>query len=856
MNAPQLSLLEEVQQKLGALSPDEYKEVVELVVKSTADLKWIPTTGPQADAYYCEADILLYGGSGGSGKSDLIAGLAVTSHKRSLIMRRQYTDLSSIIDRVREIDGSYDGFNGSPPPRLKTADGRLIDFGAAARLGDEEHWQGNPHDGFFVDEVVHFLEAQIRFLMGWVRSSDANQRVRTVLATNPPTGGTGDFIIGMFRPWLDMTHHNPAKPGELRHYVTDPDGKDFEVEGPELYQFPGQDKPVLPKTRTFIPAELADNPFLKDTGYAATLDALPEPLRSAVRDGNFMAARDDDVKQMIPTSWIRAAMRRWTKFSPAGVPMCAMAVDPSAGGKDKTTLAWRHDGWFAPIIEIPGAETPLGKEIAGLVIQNRTDNAVVIIDMGGGYGGVPYTILEDNRIEPVAYKGSEGSNARTADRKLAFYNKRTEIWWKLREALDLSQRGGSGIMLPDDQELLSDLTSVRFDTIQYRGAMTIKAETKLEVVKRLGRSPDCFVGETRISTPLGPVQIKSIRVGDSVKTPFGARKVIAVHRQYCDNVLVAVHRGKELLRGRPSHRIFTWENGWVRLDDVTDRHTLEHDTAWSLMAWRLRDLFFTRDKSIGFKQQVDTIHHRERMMRKDFFTGGFGLTRTGLLIQEFIFTTLMRTGRTTALRIWRRLMHPTTGGCTWKSASKTQSIKPLFCDGWKWGATKQRNGTGQRKEDCGTSITGNALGKTGSPLQRFVKNAAQILMPAWTKPGFAQLAVCSVPQGTILGPFHRYVPSVANRFLQTSINQGKRAPGYAETGLLQGKGAFVYNLTLDFDNVYYANNVLVENCGDAVTMCWSVGNATMLGQIIQKDHRMGGRMPKVITSKSRRKGYR
>ncbi len=81
----------------------------------------------------------------------------------------------------------------------------------------------------------------------------------------------------------------------------------IEVDSPEPYLFPGQDKPVIPKTRTFIPAALRDNPFLKDTGYAATLDALPEPLRSAVRDGNFMAARDDDQWQLIPTMWIREA---------------------------------------------------------------------------------------------------------------------------------------------------------------------------------------------------------------------------------------------------------------------------------------------------------------------------------------------------------------------------------------------------------------------------------------------------------------------------------------------------------------------------------------------------------------------
>ncbi len=38
--------------------------------------------------------------------------------------------------------------------------------------------------------------------------------------------------------------------------------------------------------------------------------------------------------------------------------------------------------------------------------------------------------------------------------------------------------------------MLSDLTSVRFSAVQHRGVMCIKAETKEDVVKRLGRSPD------------------------------------------------------------------------------------------------------------------------------------------------------------------------------------------------------------------------------------------------------------------------------------------------------------------------------------------------------------------------------
>ncbi len=42
--------------------------------------------------------------------------------------------------------------------------------------------------------------------------------------------------------------------------------------------------------------------------------------------------------------------------------------------------------------------------------------------------------------------------------------------------------------------------------------------------------------------------------------------------------------------------------------------------------------------------------------------------------------------------------------------------------------------------------------------------------------------------------------------------------------------------------------------GDAVVMCWSRGDATMLGQYIPRDQRvggMGGRMPKMVTSKDR-----
>ena len=218
------SLLTELLGRLATLPAEERSAIEKEVIAATKLLRWVPNPGPQTEAYFCLADILLYGGQGGGGKSDLGAGLAFTAHRRSLLLRRRYTNLGALIDRAVEINGTRDGFNGSPPPKLKTPDGRQIEFGANQHLGDEQGWQGQPYDLKFFDEACQFLEAQVRFHLGWLRSTVKGKRVRAVLATNPPIDAVGDWIIGMFRPWLDITHPKPARHGELRWFVTAPDG--------------------------------------------------------------------------------------------------------------------------------------------------------------------------------------------------------------------------------------------------------------------------------------------------------------------------------------------------------------------------------------------------------------------------------------------------------------------------------------------------------------------------------------------------------------------------------------------------------------------------------------------------------
>ena len=477
-----------VLQRLRSLPPAEVEAAKQKYVESRP--KWVPNPGPQTEAYFSVADVLLYGGEPGGGKSQLILGLAFNEHQRSLIMRRQYGDLDRLVEDALKIHGSRDGFNGSPPPKLKLGENRVIDFAAAHRVGDEQGQMGKGRDLIGIDEATHFAEQQIRFVMGWNRTEDATQRCRVVLATNPPLTAEGLWVIKMFAPWLDPQYPKPAKPGELRWVVSDDDGNDRWVDGPGQYEVivAGKPKMVQATSRTYIPASVKDNPYYVASGYEKQLDAMPEPYRSLLM-GGFRTAFLDAENQIIPTKWVELAQRRWTPKPPQGIPMCAIGVDASGGGTDPMIIARRYDGWFDEMIEVPGKELPMermGGYGAGLIISFRRDSALVVLDMGGGYGSSIYEHLCANDIEVSAFKGAEASMRRTSDKKLKFTNKRTAALWWMREALDPAQPGGSPVALPPDPQLLADLTAATFD-VTPNG---IRAEPKEKVVERLGRSTD------------------------------------------------------------------------------------------------------------------------------------------------------------------------------------------------------------------------------------------------------------------------------------------------------------------------------------------------------------------------------
>ncbi len=224
---------------LRRASPSERAEILGLTASDSIAQPWRPQPGAQALALESDADITGYGGAAGGGKSDLVAGAALTRHRRSLILRRQKAQTDGIVQRIGEILGSSLGFNQSRSAwRLPGTEGagagaggagdRLIEFGGLDGPHDHHKWQGRAHDLIAYDEVTEMREAQVRFTMGWARTSDAGQRARVLMTFNPPTTAEGRWVLDYFAPWLDPKHPHPAEPGELRWFTTIR-GRDVEV---------------------------------------------------------------------------------------------------------------------------------------------------------------------------------------------------------------------------------------------------------------------------------------------------------------------------------------------------------------------------------------------------------------------------------------------------------------------------------------------------------------------------------------------------------------------------------------------------------------------------------------------------
>ncbi|WP_245598200.1 terminase [Ottowia thiooxydans] len=472
----------ELLERMQAMPPEQ-AAAIDALLSDIDPVIWVPQDGPQRQAYESEADILFYGGAAGGGKTEILLGLSLTAQERSIIFRREAVQLIGLEERMTEILGSRNGYNGQDHV-WRLPGKRVLELGSVKEPGDWTKYQGRPHDFKGFDEVCHFTEGQFRALIGWMRTDNPDVRQRVVCAGNPPTDATGEWVKRYWAPWLDPHHPNPAKSGELRWFVTNEKGDDQEVPGPDPVMVGSE--LMQPKSRTFIPSRVDDNLFLMSTGYKAQLQTLPEPLRSQMLRGDFNAGVSDPVWQLIPTEWVKAAQARWKE--PEKKPqMTAIGFDPSRGGRDKSSAARRHGNWFDKLMTAPGVITKDGPTAAGFVTPLVRDGAPIAVDsIGIGSSALDFLVGLGLNVHPVV--GSEASSLMDKAGQLHFRNKRAEMYWRLREALDPTHT--DPIALPPDTELLGDLTAPRYKVVTMGKGAAIQINSKDEIREILGRSPD------------------------------------------------------------------------------------------------------------------------------------------------------------------------------------------------------------------------------------------------------------------------------------------------------------------------------------------------------------------------------
>lgn len=250
-----------------------------------------PQPGKQTEFLSTKADIAIYGGSAGAGKSFALL-LEPLRHFHNpkfggVIFRRNST-------QVRNQGGLWDESLQIYTPLKATPKQSYLEWifpsGGKMKFAHLENeasvydWQGSqiPFIGF--DEVTHFTEKQFFYMLSRNRSmSGIPGYVRATC--NPDT----DSWVRRFIDWWIDEDGFPIeeRSGKLRWFIRVEDELKWASSKEELIELYGDEQ--LPKSVTFIPAKIYDNKILisKDPSYLSSLKALSRVERMRLLEGNW-----------------------------------------------------------------------------------------------------------------------------------------------------------------------------------------------------------------------------------------------------------------------------------------------------------------------------------------------------------------------------------------------------------------------------------------------------------------------------------------------------------------------------------------------------------------------------------------
>jgi len=191
---------------------------------------------------------------------------------------------------------------------------------------------------------------------------------------------------------------------------------------------------------------------------------------------------ETDEMSTIPLGWVHRAQERWQEWEDDGSPKTGryiLGVDVARFGGDKTAFAHRWGDVVSSVEVLPGGDT---ERTADRVLENKYATAVV--DTNGVGAGV-YDKIRDRGMSALPFNAGNRTTLRDSSGQIEFYNLRAAAYWRLRDALDPGK--DPTLCLPPDELLAADLSVARWKSM---AGGKIVIESKEEIRKRLGRSPD------------------------------------------------------------------------------------------------------------------------------------------------------------------------------------------------------------------------------------------------------------------------------------------------------------------------------------------------------------------------------
>lgn len=273
-----------------------------------------PQPGPQTMFLASPADIVIYGGGAGGGKT---WGLLLEPMRHisnpgfgAVFFRRNSTQIRNEGGLWDESTKLYNEVGGEP--RESTLDW-TFPSGASVSFRHLEHektkfdWQGSQIPLICFDELTHFSEGQFWYMVSRNRSMcGVKPYIRATCNPDPDS-----WVAEIIEWWIDQETGYPIKEraGVVRYFVRIGDNIMWADKPEDLahYKMPGPDGeeiPIPPKSLTFIPALLTDNKAMMEANpdYMANLMAQGTVQRERLMGGNWKIKASDG---MFKRAWFQ-----------------------------------------------------------------------------------------------------------------------------------------------------------------------------------------------------------------------------------------------------------------------------------------------------------------------------------------------------------------------------------------------------------------------------------------------------------------------------------------------------------------------------------------------------------------------